>query len=103
MQLSENECVILIKWDPPTNSLDITNYMVYIPAQNMAVTTDSPISSLPLRDCSERFGIKVAAINRFGCIGINSSEVYVMQPTSSTFVMQSTSAFGLLSESSKYT
>ena len=51
----------------------------------MNATTNSLITSLPLRDCPETygFGIKVAAITRFGCIGMNSSEVNVtLQPTS---------------------
>ena len=95
MQLSENQCVILVKWDPPANSVDITNYVVYVPVLNMNVTTDSFISSLPLRDCSQRFGITVAAVNNFGCIGINSSKVYVT-------VMQPTSTSELSPESSKY-
>ena len=83
LQLFENDCEIAVKWDPPANSVDITHYLVYVPALNMKDTTDSPISSLSLRDCPERFSIKVAAINRFGCIGINSSEVNVtLQPTS---------------------
>ena len=57
-------------------------------------TANSLITSLPLRDCPESFGIKVAAVNRYGCIGINSSDHEVkfnvtLQPTSE-------------SESSKY-
>ena len=80
-RLFENDCEILVKWDPPANSLDITHYIVYVPAPNVDATTNSLINSLPLRDCPESFGIKVAAVNRFGCIGINSSEV-TLQPTS---------------------
>ena len=72
-QLFEIECVILVKWDPPANGVDITRYMVYVPALNMNVTTNSLMTSLPLRDCSERFDATVAAINRFDCIGMNSS------------------------------
>ena len=95
LQSSENDCEILVKWDPPPNSVDITNYMLYVPTRNMKITTNSPIYSLLLRDCPESFGLIVAAVNRFGCIGINSSEVNVtLQPT--PFV------FGLSSESSKY-
>ena len=97
LELSENDCEILVKWDPPLNSEDIINYLIYFPALNMNVTADSFIYSLLLRDCPERFNITVAAINRFGCIGINSSEISVtlqMQPISFTI--------GLSSESSKY-
>ena len=96
MQISENVCEILVKWDPPANSVDIINYMVYVSALDMKVTTytDSFVSSLLLRDCPESFGIIVTAINRFGCIGINSSEINIalqMQPASE-----------LSSESGKY-
>ena len=82
-QLFEIECVVLVKWDPPANSVDITHYNYVVYALNMNATINSLITSLPLRDCPESFGVKVAAINRFGCIGMNSSEVNVtLQPTS---------------------
>ena len=95
LQLSDDDCEILVKWDPPPNSVEVINYLVYIPALDMKDTTNSLITSLLLRNCPERLGVKVAAINRFDCIGINSSEVNVtLQPTS--FI------FELSSESSKY-
>ena len=107
-QLFENDCEVLVKWDPPANSVDITHYMVYVPAPNVNVTTNSLITSLLLRNCPERFSINVAAVNNFGCIGINSSdsEVYVTsQPTSPSPTFTSTCASTSTSESpesSKY-
>ena len=98
MQLSENDCEILVKWDPPTISVDITNYIIYIPVLNMNVTTDSFIKSLLLRDCPESIGVIIAAINRFGCIGSNSSEVHV--PVQ--LIPQSTSDAAPRPESSEY-
>ena len=98
LRSSENDCEVLVKWDPPANSLDITNYIVYIPALNINATTDSFIISLLLRDCPERFNITVAAINRFGCIGSNSSKVLVQLPPQSTSVSTSPAA----SEPSEY-
>ena len=81
---SENECVMLVKWDPPANSHDIDHYIVYVSMLNMAVTTDSPIASLPLRDCSKSVDVEVAAVSSFGCIGINSSEVRIQLTPQST-------------------
>ena len=99
LQLSESDCEIVVKWDPPANSVDITNYLVYVPALNMNVTTNSFILSLPLRDCPKSFGVKVAAMNRFGCIGINSSEVNVTLTPQSTSGVSTSPA---TSESSEY-
>ena len=79
----ESDCDIIVRWDPPANSVDITHYMVYVPALNVDATTNFLITSLLLRNCPERFGIKIAAINRFGCIGIISSEVNVTLPSTS--------------------
>ena len=101
LSLSENDCEILVNWNPPDNSLDILHYIVYIPSLNLDATTDSFILSLLLRDCPESFGVKVAAINRFDCIGINSSELYVqlhVTPQSTSGASTSPAA----SESSEY-
>ena len=69
---SENECVILVKWDPPANNLDIDHYIVYVPLLNMDANETSLISTIRLlRDCPESLDIIVAAVNRFGCKGIN--------------------------------
>ena len=105
----ENDCKILVKWDPPANSIDISSYMVYniISSIHMDTNTTFLLSFHHLRDCPESVSVKVAAINRFGCIGINSSEVYVrvaVQPTTtstSTSISTSTSTFES-PESSKY-
>ena len=90
LQLPENDCKLQVKWDPPANSINISYYRVYniIPSSNMDTNKTSLLSSLHnLRDCSESVSVKVAAINRFGCFGINSSEVYArvaLQPTSNS-------------------
>ena len=71
---SENECDIILKWDPPANSFDIDHYIVYVPSLNMDANETSLISTVRLlRDCPESLDINVAAVNRFGCIGISST------------------------------
>jgi hypothetical protein len=86
-QIPEYDCEILVKWDPPANSDDIAHYIIYVSPPNTIVNVTSFIFSLLLKDCPESLGIKVAAVNLFGCIGINSSEVHVhvtLQPTSTS-------------------
>ena len=100
LSLSENDCEILVNWNPPDNSLDISVYIVYIPSLNVNATTSSFIYSLLLRGCPESIGVKVAAKNHFGCIGINSSELNVMLTPQSTSGASTTSPAA--SESSEY-
>ena len=82
--LSESDCEVLVKWDPPAISFDIAHYIVYVPALDVNINETSFITSLLLRNCPETFGVTVAAINRFGCIGISSSEVCIELTPQST-------------------
>jgi hypothetical protein len=70
-----NICVILVTWDPPSNSdeSDIDQYIVYIPSRNIRDDASSTISTLTLSNCGEDTSVQVAAMNRFGCVGMNSS------------------------------
>jgi hypothetical protein len=68
---SENDCEVLVKWDPPAIGVDIEYYTVYVPPPNMNINETSFISTLVLRDCPEHFDIEVAAVNHFGCVGIS--------------------------------
>ena len=76
-KLSESDCVITVKWDPP--SIDIALYRIYIISSqgNMKdVKTSSLIISLDVTYCHDsNISIKVAAINSVGCVGPNSTEV----------------------------
>ena len=70
-------CVILVIWAPPTNSdqSDITQYIVYIPSRNIRDISFSTLNTLTLSNCGDDIRIQVAAVNRVGCVGMNSSEV----------------------------
>ena len=78
----DNLCIILVTWAPPTNvdPSDIDQYIVYIPSQSikMTVSSSSILSTLTVPNCGDDIRVQVAAVNRDGCIGMNSSEV---QPT----------------------
>ena len=67
-------------WTPPTN-IDqsvIDHYTVYVSSGSIN-NESSAISILRVPNCHDSgISIKVAAVTRFGCIGLNSSEV---QPT----------------------
>jgi hypothetical protein len=73
----DNICVILVTWDRPTNNdaSDIDQYTVFIPSRNIRDDASSTISTLTLSNCGEDTRVQVAAMNRFGCAGLNSSEV----------------------------
>ena len=70
---------MLVTWDPPANSdgSDIDQYIVYVPSRNIRDDIlSSTISTLTVQNCpSDDIRIQVAAMNRFGCVGVNSSEV----------------------------
>ena len=71
-------CVILVTWDPPANSdaSDIDQYRVYIPSRNISDNvSSSTLTTLTLSNCGDDLRIQVAAVNRVGCVGMNSSEV----------------------------
>ena len=65
-------------WDPPANSdgSDIDQYIVYVPSRGIRDNI-SNISSinLTLSNCGDDIHVQVAAVNRVGCVGMNSSEV----------------------------
>ena len=67
-------------WDPPANndSSDIDQYIVYVPSRNIIDISSSTISTLTVMNCGDDIRVQVAAMNRIGCVGLNSSEV---QPT----------------------
>lgn len=73
----ENDCVILVTWAPPasSNGSDIDHYIVYIPSRNIVDIESSAISVLLVPNCHDNDTIQVVAVNRFGCVGLNSSEV----------------------------
>ena len=73
----ENLCILLVTWDPPAGSdgSDIDHYMVYIPSRNIMIIESSTITVFRIPNCRDDDGILVAAVNRFGCEGLNSSEV----------------------------
>ena len=71
-------CIILVSWDPPANDdpSDIDQYIVYVPSRNISDTIlSSTVSTLTLSNCGDDVRIQVAAVNRVGCMGMNSSEV----------------------------
>lgn len=67
----DNNCIILVTWDPPTNVdvLDIDYYIITIPSRNIVETESSAIIALRIRNCHRNDTIQVAAVNRFGCVG----------------------------------
>ena len=74
---TESICIILVQWDPPTNAeqSDIDRYIVYVPSRGIVDIESSAISVLRIPNCRNGIGILVAAVNRIGCMGQNSSEV----------------------------
>ena len=78
VQPRDNICIILVTWDPPANSddSDVDQYRVYVPSRNIRNDiSSSTISTLTLTNCGDDILIQVAAVNRVGCVGMNSSEV----------------------------
>ena len=77
-QPSDGICIILVTWNHPTNSdaSDIDQYIVYVPSQNIRDdTSSSTISTLTVSNCGDDIRIQVAAVNRIGCVGMNSSGI----------------------------
>ena len=71
-------CIILVQWDPPANSdaSDIDQYIVYVPSRNIRDDIlSSTLITLTLSSCGVDVRVQVAAMNRFGCVGMNSSEI----------------------------
>ena len=75
----ENICIILVQWASPTNIdiSDIGQYIVYVPSRNieMTVSSSSTLTTLTVPNCGDDIHVQVAAMNHFGCVGMNSSEV----------------------------
>ena len=73
-QDNDNDCIILVTWDPPANIevSDIDHYIVTVPSRNIVETESAAITALRIRNCHDNDSIQVAAMNRFGCIGENS-------------------------------
>ena len=73
----EDNCIILVEWDPPasSNGSDIDHYIIYIPSRNIIYNESSTVTVLRVPSCHDDDGLIVAAVNRFGCIGLNSSEI----------------------------
>ena len=101
-------CIILVMWDLPANSAgsDIDLYIVYVPSRNISDTVSSTISTLRIQNCGDDLRVQVAAMNRVGCIGMNSSAVQpILFPmggsaitTSATTTTTNTTVDGSLSE-----
>jgi hypothetical protein len=71
-------CIILVTWDPPANGdvSDIDQYIVYVPSRNIRDNiSSSTISTVTVPNCGDDIRVQVAAVNRVGCVGMNSSEV----------------------------
>ena len=70
----DNNCIILVTWDPPTNIevSDIDHYTITVPSRNIVEDGSSAIFSLRIHNCHRNDSIQVAAVNRFGCVGENS-------------------------------
>jgi hypothetical protein len=64
-------------WDPPANTdvSDVDQYIVYVPSQNIRDVSSSTLTTLTVMNCGDDTRVQVAAVNRFGCEGMNSSEV----------------------------
>ena len=73
----DNICIILVTWDPPANSngSDIDQYIVYVPSRNIGNNISNNIITLTVSNCDDDIHVQVAAVNRDGCEGMNSSEV----------------------------
>ena len=76
----DNVCIILVQWGPPTNSdaSDIAKYIVYISSRNIERTVSAApptFTTLPIMNCGDDARVQIAAVNRIGCVGMNSSEV----------------------------
>ena len=74
---TNNICIILVQWNPPTNSIesDVDRYIIYVPSRNMNVTSISTVSPLTVMNCDVDVRVQVAAVSGIGCVGQNSSEV----------------------------
>ena len=70
-------CIILVQWDPPANSdaSDIDEDIIYIPSRNIREVSSSTLTTLTVLYCGVDVRIQVATMNRFGCVGMNSSKV----------------------------
>ena len=75
----DNICIVLVIWDPPANSdtSDVDQYIVYVPSRNivMTVSSSSTLTTLTVPNCGDDIHVQVVAVNRDGCVGMNSSEV----------------------------
>ena len=67
-------------WDPPANSdpSDIDQYTVYVPSRDIREDSLSTVSTLSVSNCGDDIRIQIAAMNRVGCVGMNSSEVLLV-------------------------
>ena len=100
----DNICIILVTWDPPAKSdaSDIGQYIVYVPSRNIRNDISSfTLITLTVPNCGDDIRIQVAAVNRFGCVGMNSSEV-LPAPLDSIPTAPATSEGGSASTSSKH-
>ena len=71
-------CDFQVIWDRPTNvdRFDIDGYIIYVPSRNMIDVSSSTTIDLNIPNCRVgNISIQVAAVNRLGCIGPNSSHI----------------------------
>ena len=65
-------------WDPPANvgRFDIESYIIYIPSRNIRSVSFSTTIDLTIPNCRDgNNSIQVAAVNRLGCVGPNTSHI----------------------------
>jgi hypothetical protein len=75
----DNICIIMVQWDPPAigDASDIGQYIVYVPSRNIRddISYSFTLTTLMVPNCGDDIRVQVAAVNRVGCLGMNSSEV----------------------------
>ena len=68
-----------VTWNPPSNidRFDIDRYIIYIPSRNITDVSFSTTIDLTIPNCRDGDNsiILVAAMNRLGCVGPNSSPI----------------------------
>jgi hypothetical protein len=101
-----NNCIILVQWDPPTNIdvSDIGHYIIMVPSRNITENESSAILALRIRNCHGNDSIQVAAVNRFGCVGASSPKTQpsLLDDITRTTGSTTSTPIGSTSASGKY-
>ena len=74
------DCNLSVTWNPPANTdINRLTYRIYVPSRDIVIanvsTTNYEFNVINCRD--DDVHVLVAAVNRFGCEGQNSSAVLV--------------------------